>query len=126
MANTYNAYAYVNSNEYITLTQITATSGGSDSVNMVSLDTHNIYKHAVFQVTVASINTNVIVRLQGSLDNTNWYHLDEALQDNTYTANGTYLIEYRGEGCSRYLRLYKVSESGGTDTTIDTKVKVYN
>ena len=126
MAITYNAYAYVNSNEFISLQQITGTSGGSDIINLVSQDTHAIYKHAVFQILIASINTNVVCRFEGSLDGVNWYNLDEASATETYTANGTYFMEYRGEGCSRFIRFYKVSESGGTDSTIDLKVKVFN
>ena len=30
-----------------------------------------------FQVTVSSIGTNVVVRFEGSLDNTNFFNLDE-------------------------------------------------
>jgi len=40
-----------------------------------------------FQVTVASIGTNVVVRFEGSLDGTNFFAL--AASDTTITANGT-------------------------------------
>jgi hypothetical protein len=40
-----------------------------------------------FQVTVASIGTNVVVRFEGSLDNTNFFAL--AASDTTITTNGT-------------------------------------
>jgi len=40
-----------------------------------------------FQVTVASVSTNVVVRFEGSLDNTNFFAL--AASDTTITANGT-------------------------------------
>lgn len=41
----------------------------------------------VFQVTVADINTSVIVRFEGSLDGTNFFPLQTP--DTTITANGT-------------------------------------
>lgn len=41
----------------------------------------------VFQVTVANIGTNVIVRFEGSLDGTNFFALQGT--DTTITANGT-------------------------------------
>jgi len=40
-----------------------------------------------FQVTVATIGTNVVVRFEGSLDGTNFFAL--AASDTTITANGT-------------------------------------
>ncbi len=46
--------------------------------------------HAVtFQVTVSDIGTNVVVRFEGSLDDTNFFNLDEDATDTTITANGT-------------------------------------
>ena len=68
-----------------------------------------------FQVTVSSIGTNVVVRFEGSLDDTNFFNLDEDETDTTITANGT-----RGfalNGCPvEYVRLRLVSVSGGTPT----------
>ena len=40
-----------------------------------------------FQVTVANIGTSVVVRFEGSLDNTNFFPL--AASDTTISANGT-------------------------------------
>ena len=53
----------------------------------------------VFQVVVASIGTNVVVRLQGSNDGTNFFNLQAS--DNTITANGVY-----GYAISNYPCLY--------------------
>jgi len=68
-----------------------------------------------FQVTVSSIGTNVVVRFEGSLDNTNFFNLDQDELDTTITANGT-----RGfalNGCPvEYVRLRLVSLTGGTPT----------
>ena len=69
----------------------------------------------VFQVTTSSIGTNVVVRFEGSLDDTNFFNLDQDELDTTITANGT-----RGfalNGCpTKYVRLRLVSISGGTPT----------
>jgi len=51
-------------------------------------DQNNAGSNSVaFQVTVASVGTNVIVRFEGSLDGTNFFAL--AASDTTITANGT-------------------------------------
>ena len=66
-----------------------------------------------FQVTVTNIGTNVVVRFEGSLDDTNFFNLDQGGADTTITANGTY--GYALNGCPvKYLRLRLVSLSGGT------------
>ena len=68
-----------------------------------------------FQVTVSSIGTNVVVRFEGSLDDTNFFNLDQDEVDTTITANGT-----RGfalNGCPvEYVRLRLVSLTGGSPT----------
>jgi len=122
---TYIASHYAPNNSVVTLAQITAAATASDVIQMITDDGKVIYLSAVFAVTVAAINTNVVVRIQGSLDNSNWFNVDEDEQDVTYTANGTYALRYQGKGEVRYLRLYVVSESGGTDVTVDTKVKIF-
>ena len=68
-----------------------------------------------FQVTTSSIGTNVVVRFEGSLDDTNFFNLDQDELDTTITSNGT-----RGfalNGCPvEYVRLRLVSLTGGTPT----------
>lgn len=68
-----------------------------------------------FQVTTSSIGTNVVVRFEGSLDDTNFFNLDQDELDTTITANGT-----RGfalNGCPvEYVRLRLVSLTGGSPT----------
>ena len=68
-----------------------------------------------FQVTVSSIGTNVVVRFEGSLDNTNFFNLDEDAEDTTITANGTTGFSLSGTPVE-YVRLRLVSLSGGTPT----------
>lgn len=68
-----------------------------------------------FQVTVSSIGTNVVVRFEGSLDNTNFFNLDEDAEDTTITANGTTGYSLSGTPVE-FVRLRLVSLSGGTPT----------
>ena len=69
----------------------------------------------VFQVTVSSIGTNVVVRFEGSLDGTNFANLDEDATDTTITANGTTIYSLSGTPV-KYVRVRLVSLSGGTPT----------
>lgn len=68
-----------------------------------------------FQVTVSSIGTNVVIRMEGSLDNVSFFNLDQDELDTTISANGT-----RGfalNGCPvEYVRLRLVSFTGGSPT----------
>jgi len=68
-----------------------------------------------FQVTVASVGTSVTIRLEGSVDDENYFNLDESETDTTLTANGSY--GYALNGCPvKYVRLRLVSIDGGTPT----------
>lgn len=75
-------------------------------------------KHTI-QYTVASIDTSVTVRAEGSLDNTSWFNLSAGDADTTDGANGTYGMIF--EGALAYIRFVLVSEDGGTAATIDAK-----
>jgi hypothetical protein len=44
------------------------------------------------QVKVATVGTNVVVRVEGSLNGTDFFNLDTT--DKTLTANGTYFYSY--------------------------------
>lgn len=75
-----------------------------------------------FQVTVASIGTNVVIRMEGSLDGTGWFPLYDATRlDTTITANGVY--GYTVYAPVAFVRLRLVSISGGTPT-VSAKVGV--
>lgn len=65
-----------------------------------------------FQVTVAGIGTNVVIRLEGSLDGTSYFNLSENEVNFTLTANGTY--GYVLFAPVQFVRLRLVSVSGGT------------
>ena len=65
-------------------------------------------------VTVASINTNVKVSLEGSIDGTNYA---EIISEKTITANGTtaYNVSHTPV---RWIRPRFISETGGTAATV--------
>jgi hypothetical protein len=73
-----------------------------------------------FQVTVASIGTNVVIRMEGSLDDTSYFPLYDSTQvDTTITANGTYGFCLYAP--VRFVRLRLVTITGGTPS-IATKI----
>ena len=65
-------------------------------------------------VTVASINTNVIIALEGSIDGTNW---SKTIANTTITANGTTHYNLANHPL-QFIRPVFVSESGGTAATV--------
>ena len=73
-----------------------------------------IAKNFLLMVTVATINTNVIVALEGSIDGTNW---SKIVANTTLTANGTTHYNVANHPL-RYIRPEFVSESGGTAATV--------
>lgn len=94
-----------------------------------ALDVSGLKNHT-FQVTVATINTNVILAIEGSNDGTNFFEVPAGPQVNvivtgmthasgryTITANGNYRIVAQNESI-KHIRLRFVSESGGTTATI--------
>lgn len=66
-----------------------------------------------FQVTVSGIGANVVIRLEGTLDGTNYFNLDQNGSDTTLAANGTtgYILS---SAPVKAVRLNLVSYSGGT------------
>ena len=64
--------------------------------------------------TVATINTNVKVSLEGSVDGTNYA---EIISEQTITANGTYAYNVANTPV-RWIRPRFVSENGGTGATV--------
>jgi hypothetical protein len=65
-------------------------------------------------VTVAAINTNVIIALEGSIDGTNW---SKVIANTTLTANGTTHYNLVNHPL-KFIRPVFVSESGGTAATV--------
>jgi hypothetical protein len=70
-----------------------------------------------FQVTISSIGTNVVIRFEGSLDDSSFFNLDSNNVDTTITGNGTF--GYSLNGCPvKFVRLRLVSFSGGTPSVV--------
>ncbi len=66
----------------------------------------------VIQVLVADIGTNVVIRIEGTLDETNWFNCDFD-GDTTLTANGVKAFNIQNAPL-KALRGRLVSISGGT------------
>lgn len=98
--------------------QLTAP-GSTPSINM------HVYNKVLFQIVVASIDNSVDVRVEGSLDNSNWFNLDDAGTDVQYTGNGTFQIHKDNFSCE-YIRFTFVSEVGGTNVTLDVDMILGN
>ena len=81
-----------------TSTQLTAPGNGSEVQvavnNYFSTSSYNLF------VKVAAINTNVIVALQGSLNNSDWADI---IADQTLTSNGNYFYSVEGRHV-KYIR----------------------
>ena len=97
--------------QVITFTQLTAA--GSTAV----VNTEDYHNHT-FSITLAAVDTSVDIRIEGSLDNSNWFNMDDTGNDTQYTTNGTYLI-HKPNFKTKYVRFTFVSEVGGTAATLD-------
>ena len=75
-------------------------------------------KDYTFIVTVASVDTNVIVCLEGSVDGTNYAPI---IANQTITANGTTVYSVSGRPV-KWIRTNWVSEAGGTAATVTFNV----
>lgn len=106
---TINGESYIQAGLNIDLGTLTAP-GSTDVVKMYGS------KGFIIAYTVASIDTNVVVRIDGSLDNSNWFNAAEESLTMTHTANGTYAAKSETE--FPFIRLTFVSEAGGTAATI--------
>ena len=67
-----------------------------------------------FQVTLADVGTNVVIRFEGSLDDTNYFNLNATNTDTTLLANGS--TAYYLMAPVSFVRFRLVSITGGTPT----------
>lgn len=95
-------------------TYSTLTAPASGTSTPVQLGSTINTKNYVLFVTVASINTNVVVALNGSIDGTNW---SKIIANQTITADGTTHYNITNHSV-RYVQPIFVSESGGTAATV--------
>ncbi len=97
---------------FVTYDLLTAPASGVST--LVQLGSSINTKNYVLFVTVASINTNVIVALEGSIDGTNY---SKIISNQTITANGTTHYNIANHPV-KYVQPVFVSESGGTAATV--------
>jgi hypothetical protein len=90
------------------------TAPASGAITSVYQPPTIVAKNYTLFVTVASIDTNVIIALDGSIDGTNW---SKVIANTTITANGTTHYTVANHPL-RYIRPIFVSESGGTAATV--------
>ena len=79
------------------------------------------YENISIQSVVAiSTSTKVVLRVEGNIDNSdNWTNLDIAGVDTEISESGTIIFTFDNSRQEiRYVRVYFVSETGGTDATI--------
>jgi len=97
---------------FVTYPVLTAPATCADT--SVYLPPTIVAKNFSLFVTVASVNTNVIVALEGSIDGTNW---SKIIANATITANGTTHYNVANHPV-KFIRPVFVSESGGTAATV--------
>jgi len=96
------------------VTYDTLTAPGSGVATPVQLGSSISTRNYILFVTVASVNTNVIVALEGSIDGTNY---SKIIANNTITANGTTHYNIANHPV-KFVQPVFVSESGGTAATV--------
>lgn len=113
MANRISTSEHAGSDDYFvgSFDQLTAV-GASEALKVHGLETH------VFQAVIADVDTNVIIRFEGSLDGVNYANIAADVQDETLTTDGTYIYS-RSSLPLEYVRVRYVSESGSTTPTVD-------
>ena len=104
----------MNFSESFFVTYDTLTEPASGVSTLVQLGDKINTKSYVLFTTVASINTNVIVALNGSIDGTNW---SKIITNQTITADGTTHYNIANHPV-KYVQPIFVSESGGTAATV--------
>lgn len=111
-----------------TATQLTAP-GVTTSVDVIGSRNHTI------SATIASIDTTVVLQVEGTIDGTNYFKLplESVLVSGltitsnvaTITANGTYLL-YVKDVAIQKIRANFTSETGGTAATVDISLNSQN
>lgn len=90
------------------------TAPGNGNVIQVSQNDLLSTSNYTLITIVASINTSVDVRLDGSIDGTNFAPI---IQNTQYTANGSYCLSVSGRPV-KFVRPVFVTEAGGTAATV--------
>ena len=96
----------------IFFTDTTLTAPGDGTVLQVASNNFFATKSYSLSVTVAEIDTNVVVRLDGSIDGTNYAPIIAA---QTITSNGSYIYSVTDRPV-KFVKAVFVSESGGDNS----------
>ena len=106
------AVTYFQDTIFFTDTSLSAP--GDGTVLQVASNNFFATKSYTLIVTLANKNTNVVVRLDGSIDGTNYAPI---IANQTISANGTtsYSVSDRPV---KFIKPVFVSETGGTDATV--------
>jgi len=98
----------------IFLNDTTLTAPGDGTVLQVASNNFFATKSYTLLVTLANKNSNVVVRLDGSIDGTNYAPI---IAEQTISSNGStsYSVSDRPV---KFIKGVFVSESGGTDATV--------
>jgi len=70
-------------------------------------DTGSLFTAHTFQYVVANVDSDVVVRAEGSLDGTNWFNLDTG--DTTHASDGVYFLPFVNVAL-RYVRFGIITE----------------
>ena len=106
------AVTYFQDTIFFTDTSLSAP--GDGTVLQVASNNFFATKSYTLTATVASINTNVVIRLDGSIDGTNYAPIIAA---QTITSNGTSVYSVADRPV-KFVKAVFVSEAGGTDATV--------
>ena len=106
------AVTYFQDTIFFTDTSLSAP--GDGTVLQVASNNFFATKSYTLTATVASINTNVVIRLDGSIDGTNYAPIIAA---QTITSNGTSVYNVANTPV-RWIRPKFISEAGGTAATV--------
>ena len=106
------AVTYFQDTIFFTDTSLSAP--GDGTVLQVASNNFFATKSYTLTVTVASIDTNVVVRLDGSIDGTNYAPIIAA---QTITSNGTTIYSVADRPV-KFVKAVFVSETGGTTATV--------
>ncbi len=110
------AYRHEQENLYLYTSGFTAPASGE--AYKIDFPNRSAPKTFLFAPTVTNINTNVVVRLDGSLDGTNYAPI---ISGQTITANGTTFYSVTDRPV-KYIQPVFVSESGGTAAVVSFAV----
>lgn len=108
---TLESYKYAQSGKVLALGALTQGNSTED-IHVVGIE------DLQFEFIVASIGTNIKIRVEISLDGTNWVNADHAGVDTIIEANGSYSMKMNLGALYWYAKFSWISTSGGSPTIV--------